>query len=661
MSALLVAPVATAQTPSNPAVPPAAPPAEAPPAEAPSANSGAPTEIIVRDLSTSDPTVEHRLQQRELRGVPGTMGDAMRAVQSLPGVAHTPSLSGLLVVRGTPAESTQVFIQGSPAPLIYHFGGLSSVIPTEVLESIRFQPGNFEAAYGRGLGGVVDARLRRSRSDGKYHVTAQVDFVDARAIVEGPVPGSDWRFLAGVRRSYFDAWLGPLLDGTNNRFERLPVYYDYQLFLEHELGHNGYVRLGVYGSDDHLDLKSDSQVFFSRLQQNVRFFNVFGEARLQLGAHSWWHHTLSLGRSFQDQSTGATSSANERFPMTMRGELAHAVSDTLVLRGGPDLLYAPFRLSSLGPEQSAPGDPFTPPALGQPPRLTESRSATLRPAIFAQADYSPTDRWRFSLGGRLDYTHETERWDISPRLSAAWDVHSATPRTTLKASGGLYYEPPDVRLTLPELSATLRSARAAQVSLGLEQELGERVEAQLETFAYKLDHLPSQGSDEKGLPVAGNDTEGNIHGLELMLRYRADAHFFGWLSYTLSRSTRRYAADAPAELFAQDQTHVLSVLGSYRLGAGWQVGARFRAASGSPRGVCEQTIVRNLDGAALCLNGAGRSERGPWFHQLDLRLEKEWRLSASARLSGYLDLINVYNREQSDLPFLPTLGVRGEL
>lgn len=618
-------------------------------------------EVVVRDVTQSAPTVEHRLQQRELRGVPGTMGDALRAVQSLPGVAHTPALSGQLVVRGTPAESTQVFVNGTPAPLIYHFGGLSSVIPTEMLESIRFQPGNFEAAYGRGLGGIVDARLRRSRSDGKYHLLGQVDFVDARALAEGPLPGSDWRFLAGIRRSYFDAWLGPLLDDTNNRFERLPVYYDYQLFLEHDLASGGYLRLGVYGSDDHIDLKSESQVFLSRLQQNVRFVNVFGEARLRFGSRSWWRHTISVGRSFQDQSTGATSASTERFPMSLRGELVHAVSDALVLRAGPDLLYAPFRSSELGPESAAPGDPFVPPALGQPPKLTESRGASFQPALFAQADYFPSQRWRLSLGGRLDYTRETERWDVSPRLSGSYDVRAGSPRTTLKGSAGLYYEPPTGGAGLPEVSAQLRSSRAAQLSLGVEQELGERVEAQLETFVSKLDDLLSQGADARGLPRPNNAGAGMIGGLEAMLRYRADARFFGWLSYTLSRSTRRFAPQAPTEPFAQDQTHVLSILGSYRWGAGWQIGGRFRAASGTPRAICEQSIVRQLDGATLCLNASGRTERGPWFHQLDLRLEKEFRLSKDVRIAGYLDLINVYDREQSDLPFLPALGLRGEL
>jgi len=70
------------------------------------------------------------------------------------------------------------------------------------------------------------------------------------------------------------------------------------------------------------------------------------------------------------------------------------------------------------------------------------------------------------------------------------------------------------------------------------------------------------------------------------------------------------------------------------------------------------------------------SASDPAFHRLDVRLEKTWTF-ASWKLSGYLDVQNVYNRQNAEgaqynynysrtqvvpgLPILPILGVRGEL
>jgi outer membrane receptor protein involved in Fe transport len=73
-------------------------------------------------------------------------------------------------------------------PIIYHFGGLSSVVPTEMLEKIDFYPGNFSSEYGRAMGGIVDVGLRSPREDGKYHGVAQLDLIDGRLVVEGPIP-----------------------------------------------------------------------------------------------------------------------------------------------------------------------------------------------------------------------------------------------------------------------------------------------------------------------------------------------------------------------------------------------------------------------------------------------------------------------------------------
>ena len=97
-------------------------------------------------------------------------------------------------------------------PLIYHFGGLSSVVPTELLDRIDFYPGNFSVKYGRLMGGIVDVALREpdtscngpymvpTDSTGCYHGMAQVDLIDVRLMAQGPVPLlDDWSFAVAGR------------------------------------------------------------------------------------------------------------------------------------------------------------------------------------------------------------------------------------------------------------------------------------------------------------------------------------------------------------------------------------------------------------------------------------------------------------------------------
>src|SRR5690606_894554 len=173
------------------------------------------------------------IDKAEIERIPGTNGDALRSLLSLPGVARPPAIAGILLVRGSAPQDTQVFVNGIFVPLVYHFGGLSSVVPTEMLEKIDFYPGNFSARYGRVMGGIVDVGLRSPKNDG-FHGMAQLDLIDARAMIEGPIPWTDnkWTFAAAGRRSWLDAWLGPALDAAGAGVTQAPRYYDYQFMVE---------------------------------------------------------------------------------------------------------------------------------------------------------------------------------------------------------------------------------------------------------------------------------------------------------------------------------------------------------------------------------------------------------------------------------------------
>jgi hypothetical protein len=170
---------------------------------------------------------------------------------------------------------------------------------------------------------------------------------------------------------------------------------------------------------------------------------------------------------------------------------------------------------------------------------------------------------------------------------------------------------------------------------------------------------------------------GKVYGTELLLRYKAGGRFFGWLAYTLSRSERRDSDRDPYYRYDFDQTHILTALGSYKLGRGWQVGARFRYVTGDPYTPNLGGTVDYDAGTYAPVTSTDRNgKRLPAFHQLDLRVDKTWQFRSWA-LSAYLDVQNVYNRQNTEaigynydysqtqathgLPILPIIGIRGEL
>jgi hypothetical protein len=248
-----------------------------------------------------------------------------------------------------------------------------------------------------------------------------------------------------------------------------------------------------------------------------------------------------------------------------------------------------------------------------------------------------------------------------------------TATTILKGGVGLFSQAPSGSESLPVLgNPHLRPSRAQHYSLGVEQELGARLKITVEGFYKRLSGLIVNS------PVAGenlnNDGIGRIYGGEVSAKLRPTAKASGFLSYTLSRSERNDHGTA-WRLFNWDQTHILTVAGSYRLGRGWDLSSTFRYVTGNPITPVVGSIYNANVDTYKPVYGAINSERSNAFLRLDLRVEKSWRVRTGS-LAAYLDVQNATNRHNeegraynfdftrvgviSGLPLLPSVGVRGE-
>jgi TonB family protein len=638
-------------------------------------------EVTVRGERRDREVTRRTLSRQELSMIPGTGGDALAAVQTMPGVARATSGSNDIVTRGSGPRGTHLFVDGTFVPNLYHFGGLTSAIPTEMVEAIDFYPGNFSAQYGRVTGGVINVKLREMETDGRYHGLAQVDLLDARVLLRGPLPFAEqWSFVVAARRSHLDAWLTPLMEDSVG-VRTAPVYYDWQAFLETKPTAKSRLRLGVFGADDRLAL-----LFKEPVGNDPGFGNSFDARARMLRAQVLYEAELSPAWSVA--TTAAVGSDGEHFafgpmrlsgdyiPVTWRGNVEYRPSDWLTLRAGPDLTYYHAYADVTAPRPPAPGEPDPGPYTARPMLRYDSTVEIVHPAVFAEAEWLPSKRAKVLLGGRYDYFSLTGRSDLSPRLNARYDLVQGPRRTTLKAGAGIFYEPPQIVQAVEIFgNPDLQSNRSIHYGAGIEQELLEGVELSVEGFYKELDRLVVLTPSADGTAGYENVGTGEVIGLESLLKFRPLDDLSGWVTYTLSRSTRRDGPGEEERLFEHDQTHNLTLLASYALGRGWQMGARFRYVSGNPYTPCTGGILQGGAGVYACRSGEEYSERVPAFHQLDVRVDKTWTFE-SFNLTSYLDLQNAYNRGNpegimynynyteakyfSGLPIIPSLGVRGE-
>ena len=678
---------------------PPAPPAPAPPAAAPvptesSTAAPAPTRLMASEDEALDLEVQGEKPPREptkrviaaeeISRIPGTNGDALRAIGNMPGVARPPGGDGMLIVRGSSPNDTQVFVDGTNIPMVYHFGGLSSVIPSEMLEKLDFYPGNFGPQYGRAMGGIVDVGVRSPRKD-RLGGLLQFDLVDGRLLVEGPL-GKSTRFMLAGRRSWLDAWLGPVLKESGVGVTKAPVYYDYQAMIEHDLSRETTLRLFAFGADDRFKLTLNSPDSKDpAIGGDAKQASSFGrlQARLETRPSSTTRISsqVSAGREAQHVSVGTLGFDVGIASIDGRSDVRTQLTPWLTAVAGIDVQYLNYDVTWKAPPNNFDSTQNTGPLFGRPSVELKGKGGVFRPAAYAMLEVAPISALKLFPGVRADYNADTKAWTVDPRLGVRYDVHAGYPRTTLKGGVGLYHQPPQPYQSIePFGTKGVGSPSAVHTSLGFEQELSRPLELSVEGFYKDLNNLvvPVAAADSTGNGQSyQNNGSGRAYGSEFLLRYKPEGRFFGWVAYTLSRSERRDAASDAMYIYEYDQTHILTALGSYKLGRGWQAGARFRYISGTPY-TPEIGGVMDYDAGTYAPIGSSdrNSARTGAFHQLDVRIDKTWTFSAW-KLSAYLDVQNTYVHENPEgvsynynysqssnltgIPFLPIIGLRGEL
>jgi TonB family protein len=607
----------------------------------------------------------------EMTKMAGTRGDALRGVELLPGVARPPGPVGMIIVRGSAPTDSQVFLDGEPIQQLYHFGGVTSFISGSLLQRIDLFPGNFTTRYGRKIGGIVDAELRDPKTD-RIHAEADVNMIDAFAHVEGPISKST-SFAIAARRSYVDSWIGPALSAMSVGIAAVPVYYDWQAIATYKPDPNDRFRVVAYANSDDLKVVIADPSGAPTNRDHVGLANSFLRLRGE------WKHTwpgveqsmsLGVGTRTYNFKIGEDIGVNGNVVDVLgRADWKATLADRVELRWGLDLQNVRSDITYDAPTiQQTEGNPdkYAPPEQAD---RTDYKGVGhfFRPAVYLESAVKPIDGVTVTGGVRLDRFGEISEWSIDPRGT----IKYTRGNTTFKGGIGRFSQPPEEGEALKGLgNPDLRAEHAIHYGAGVDQQLTEHVSLGVEGYYKDLQNMirqtPTGMRDNGGI--------GRVYGLEVAGRWTPGGAFSGFLSYTLSRSERDDGMGWRP--FDYDQTHILSISGSYKLGRGWELGSTFRLVTGNP----ETPVIGAVFDADIdsyrAVYGAVNSARAPMFHRLDIRVEKQFQLGGH-HFAGYLDLQNAYNHKNSEgtaynfdfsersdtpgMPLLPSLGLKGEL
>jgi hypothetical protein len=604
-----------------------APEEPAPAAAAVVPGAPAPLEVTVRGQRAS--VGAKRLTRAQVRELPGAFGDAFRAIEALPGV--TPIASGLpyFFVRGAPPGNTGYFLDGLSLPMLYHAAVGPSVIHPAFIENVELYSGAYPARYGRFAGAVLAGTSAPPSNE--LRGEASIRLVDSGAFLEVPLAGERANLMVAGRYSYTGALVSLLAPEVEIG------YWDYQARGTVQLSPDHTLTLFGFGAYDFLAAEQDGVM---QTVYDVTFHRLDLSSRQALSATSGLDLGLTLG--WDQTGAGVDDSVSlESRRIAGRARYRHEW-DGVELRAGADVELSRFAIN-IQPDddddddfddddddepdvslQELPDAALPIPDFDQEPltsdafsRMFNSRTDVLS-GVWLEAALELGSRVTLLPGFRLDLYESTGQLRLAPepRLRVRYKLSSCLSHLH---DIGVAHQAPSFAIPVPGFSGNSATGlqRGVQTSAGLEWQCLDGVTVQASVFQSAL----FGGSDPISLSLLNNADESveaatsrvtaHSYGTELYIRRDLTRRLGGFLSYTLSRSTRTTGRlEGPSSV---DRTHVLNLALAYRLGDSWRLGSRLVLYSGRP-------------GEVAYPRAAQQPPRGPAFLRLDLRVEKRWSL-----------------------------------
>jgi TonB family protein len=623
--------------------------------------TGVPETIVVARQANDAP--ERVLSGDQLKKMPGAGRDPMAAIRSLPGVIHTAQQFAASadaqapILRGASAEDSVLYLDGLPVPIIYHSMTNQSVTGDRIIESAFLRPAAVEARYGDLTGGVVGLTLRSPKKDRiRGHIDPGIG--EASGSIEGPITEKS-RFYVGIRRSYFELILGPIINEiTDIDFAVSPFYQDQQILFEADPAPWITLGLGYIGTIDGMQLlrgpddEDDPNGILFHMQTDMHRFYLKGDMRAKWGftnrAHlalTFWNNDLQFTDAFNTRDDHITVHVADdaHFPVAPWLDVdAGAILEIDSLKQIRDV-PVPTREDS-GPRASAGGDE----------NISGSQSGVRAwVGAYAGATFKPVQALSITPEFRIDYFDSIK--EAVPGVRARIGIEPIK-QLRFSIAGGTYAQAPSSE-ELNEVTGNpdLTHEAAYHANVGATIVPGPWLDVNVQGYFKYLEHqvvsssqassafggfadfgdLFSQDDPEPGNGLS-NSGVGRVYGMELFARFGTlqRVGITGFLGYSLSWAERRDFEDEEWRYFQHDRRHGVTALVQFKL-------------PGAPTTPVVDSTYYADAGFWVPEYGPLYSGRGGPFHQLDLRIDKTFRQKLHT-VEIYIDVQNVYASANTD-------------
>ncbi len=626
-----------------------------------------------RETTLNEPLGMISIPVSQLKRVPALFGetDILKALALTPGVSTGNEGTTGLLVRGGGADQNLILLDNATVYNTAHLFGFVSAFNPDAIKRVDLYKGSFPARYGGRLSSVVDIALKEGNAN---HTVKEISvgLISSRLLLEGPIKRNNSSYMVAGRSSYFSLFTLPLL--ISQQISRSGPYANYWLYditakANWKLSNGRHLYTSLYRSHDSwvaTERTGDDRTAFRLNWGNTivatRYTHsltprVFWESIATYTNYQYGMETETEVREkkrWQTQQQIAVRSDIQDF--TAKTSLDWFVKPGLKVQTGIEAIRHRFRPTQVQTTYAIPPDTVA--AINRPVFSTEI-------AAYTEVEKQWWHTIKAIAGVRVVRYGVQQRAypSVEPRLSVQALV---LPTLTLKAdysqmrqfihllssnSVGLPNDlwvpatasvPPQ---TARQLSAGI-SCRPANKLLTVSLEVYKKWSSGLIDYPTGTNFLT--GFTRSWESVVVRDGIGRSSGLEVLIQKNTGS-LTGWLSYTLARHERRFAAIDNGAWYAApfDRRHVFAVTGQYpvsnrvRLAATWQ----FQTGQPTTLPVAQYpNFTGERTAVPLFIYAERNNFRMPAYHRLDVGLTVARTTRKKRTAEWAVGVYNAYNR-----------------
>ncbi|HRO08764.1 MAG TPA: TonB-dependent receptor [Saprospiraceae bacterium] len=625
--------------------------------------------------------------QKQIKALPSVGGEAdiVQYLQVLPGIISTGDQGGQIYIRGGSPVQNKIMLDGLNVFNPFHSIGFYSVFETELIRNVDVLTGGFGADHGGRISAIVDIKTREGNKNRQSGQLSVGPFM-VKGLLEGPLKkfsegGSSVSYVLTAKKSLIENTSKSLYAyATEDKETGLPFGFT-DLYGKISVNTSNGSRINVFGFNfnDLYDNPAISTIDWKNTGGGINFHMIPSESNIIVDGVVGFS-TYEVGIKEQDTqprksdideltaNIGFTfygdknevkyglelKSIRTNFEFTNPFGIRFADEQNTTELG----FYSKYRhiIGSLIVDPSIRVQYYS--ALGQ---------VALEPRIGIK--YNINDVWRFK-GAAGRYTQNILSTSNERDVVNLFNGFLTGPESIIKDYNG------------QKLDNKLQISN--HVVAGFEFDLTKRMTLNLEGYYKNFPQLIVVNRNKENNDETDYTTEtGSAYGVDMSIKYELP-RFYVWATYSHGYVNRDDGEQIYPTIF--DRRHNVNFLTTYSLDkeATWEVSARWNLGSGFPftktrgfynyqsylGGVTTPYETNNPHDIGIIYSSERNGGRLPYYHRLDLSLQKKIKFTKYSGMEANLSVTNAYDRPNifyfdrlnykrvNQLPILPTLSVK---